>query len=134
MKVPADLPKTHLMPCPRGRPAPRVPWEWCSRSSCGHHARFPGRHSETLNGWECQWQPLCPARASMTHLVWVGAIPVRDNFCLAVTHQVHLEKEWGQEPSPGRQRPSPPTAQHRPRGLGELTLPFPQPRYLLGPA
>ncbi|EAW89706.1 hCG1987581 [Homo sapiens] len=28
---------------------------------------------------------------SLGLLVWVGAIPVRDNFCLAVTHQVHLE-------------------------------------------
>lgn len=37
----------------------------------------------------------------MTHLVWVGAVPVRDNFRLAVTHQVHLEKEWGSGALPG---------------------------------
>lgn len=62
MKVPADLPKTHLVPCPRGRPVPRVLWEWCSQSSCSHHARFPGRHSETLNGWEVTMATPVPSK------------------------------------------------------------------------
>lgn len=39
------------------------------------------------------------AQAGATHLVGVRSIPVGNNFCLPMTHQVHLEREQGQETS-----------------------------------
>lgn len=58
-----------------------------------------------LHPWEtntsedgCTYFPEA-AQAQTTHLVGVRPIPVGYNFCLPMTHQVHLEREQGQETS-----------------------------------
>jgi hypothetical protein len=50
-------------------------------------------------------------RASATHLVGIRAIPVRHNFCLAMTHQVHLGREQGSGALPRETT----TTDHHPR-------------------
>lgn len=42
-----------------------------------------------------QWPPHVCRGPSMTHLIWVGAILVRHDFCLPMTHQVHLGRRRG---------------------------------------
>lgn len=69
------------------------------RSLDYRHPQVPLHPWETKTGKDgCTCFPEA-AQAGTTHLVGVRPIPVGYNFCLPMTHQVHLEREQGQETS-----------------------------------
>lgn len=72
-----------------------------------------------------QWPSHVCRGPSMTHLIWVGAILVRHDFCLPMTHQVHLGRRRGsgRPPSISTHGPLPPEGPLQGSSLGSESWP-----------